>query len=91
MREIKLTLGKHLKDRGLRQIDFAEQTGLRKATISQLVNNKYHRIELKHLLTIMDALKITDFNEILTIKENTENTNETRTKLNKHSAKSDEI
>ncbi|UOQ86210.1 helix-turn-helix domain-containing protein [Gracilibacillus salinarum] len=69
MRQIKLTLDGHIKRLGYSQKEFAELSGLRTATISQLVNNKYDRIQLAHLLTVMETLKITDFNEILTIEE----------------------
>lgn len=68
-RRIIITLDDHIKRIGVQQKDFAESTGLRPATISQLVNNKYDRIQLSHLLTIMDELEITDFNKILSIKE----------------------
>lgn len=68
-RRIQLTLDKHLKINNINQKQFAEETGLREATISQMVNNKYDRIQLTHLLTVMDKLGIKDFNEILTIDE----------------------
>lgn len=67
MKKIRLTLDKHLLNRNLKQFEFAEMSGLRTATISQLVNNKYERIQLDHLLTIMETLDITDFNNILEI------------------------
>lgn len=68
-RKIMIKLSEHIHRLGVQQKQFAEMTGLRPATISQLVNNKYDRIQLSHLLTIMDTLGITDFNEILTITD----------------------
>ena len=67
-RYIKLKLGERIKELGVTQKEYAEEYVKRRpATISQLVNNKYDRIELKHLLTIMDEMGTEDFNEILTI------------------------
>lgn len=72
MRKIKIKLGEQLERHNLTQKEFAEKSGLRPATVSQLVNNKYDRIQLTHLLTVMDTLGITDFNEILRIVDETE-------------------
>jgi len=66
-RRIVLKLDEHIKRKGWQQKEFAELANLRPATVSQLVNNKYDRIQLAHLLAVMDALEITDFNDILTI------------------------
>jgi len=54
---------------------FAELSGLRPATISLMINNKYDRILLEHLLNLMQVLQITDFIDILEIIE---------LKINKH-------
>lgn len=64
---IVITLDEYLKNDNIKQKDFAEKTGLRTATVSQLVNNKYDRIQLDHLLKVMQTLGITDFNKILKI------------------------
>lgn len=69
MRKVKIKLDNHIKRLGMNQKEFAKLTGLRPATISQLVNNKYDRIQLSHLLAVMDALNTTDFNDLLTIEE----------------------
>lgn len=66
-RSIKVTLNAHITKLGVTQAQFAEMCGLRAATISQLVTGKYERIQMSHLLAIMDVLEITDFNEILAI------------------------
>lgn len=68
-RHIKLKLDERIKSLGITQKDYADKVKLRQATISQLVNNKYDRIELKTLLTIMDEMNTTNFNDILTIVE----------------------
>lgn len=67
--KIQITLAIHIKKLGISQKDFATLSGLREATVSQLVNNKYDRIQLSHLLTVMNTLKINDFNEILVIEK----------------------
>lgn len=67
-RSIKLKLGDRIKQLGITQEAYAEKVNLRPATISQLVNNKYDRIQLNHLLTIMDEMETEDFNDILTIE-----------------------
>lgn len=72
VKRIVLTLDKHLKNKNKNQKQFAQESGLREATISQMVNNKYDRIQLTHLLTVMEALNIKDFNDILTIEEDSD-------------------
>lgn len=67
MAYIRIKLDEHIKRSGKTQKDFADDVELRAATISQLVNNKYDRIQLAHLLQLMQKLNITDFNEILEI------------------------
>lgn len=69
MTKIKLKLDKQLKERNLKQKEFSEMSDLRPATISLMVNNKYDRLQLDHLLIVMQTLNITDFNEILEIIE----------------------
>lgn len=66
-RKIQLKVREHIIKQAVTQRVFAHRTGLREATISQMVNNNYKRVELEHLLIIMDYLKISDFNEILEI------------------------
>ena len=71
-KRIIVTLDEHLKIKNLMQKEFAEESGLRKATVSQLANNKYDRIQLDHLLKVMETLEITDFNKILRIVEDSD-------------------
>lgn len=66
-RSIKLKLNKRIEELDITQKEYAEKVGMRPATVSQLVNNKYDRIQLSHLLTIMDEMNTKDFNDILTI------------------------
>lgn len=66
-RSIKLKLNERIEELDITQKEYAEKVGMRPATISQLVNNKYDRIQLSHLLTIMDEMNTKNFNDILTI------------------------
>ncbi|RIJ63785.1 helix-turn-helix transcriptional regulator [Rummeliibacillus sp. POC4] len=72
MQRIKLKLDEHIKKLNIQQKEFAEMSKLRPATISQMVNNKYDRIQLEHLLKVMQTLDLTDFNEILEIVDERE-------------------
>ncbi|MFD1018681.1 helix-turn-helix domain-containing protein [Thalassobacillus hwangdonensis] len=67
-RKIVLKLKQHIDNFPGTQKDFAQKVGLREATVSQLVNNKYDRIQLTHILTLMDAIGTKDFNDIFEIK-----------------------
>ena len=55
---VRLRLSDILKERNLRQIDFAAQTGLSENTISDLTNNAVRQIRLDTLARICDALAI---------------------------------
>lgn len=71
-RTIKVNLSEHIRKLGVNQKEFAEMCNLRPATISQLMTGKYERLQLSHLLAIMDTLKEYDFNEILSIESDDE-------------------
>jgi len=67
-RYIRVKVKERIKELGVTQKEYAkEHVKLREATVSQLVNNKYDRIQLSHLLAIMDEMETEDFNDILTI------------------------
>lgn len=67
-RYIKLMLNERIKTLGITQKEYADKVNLRPATISQLVNNKYDRVQLSHLIAIMDEMETNDFNDILMIE-----------------------
>lgn len=69
MSKIRLKVKEHIERSGLTQAQFAEKVGLRPATISLMVNNKYDRLHLDHLVKLMNYLKTSDFNDILEIAE----------------------
>lgn len=69
MAKIYVRLKELLNERGLTQAQFAEMSGLRKATISELVNNQRMRLEKRHLETIITTLELKDINELLTLEE----------------------
>lgn len=63
-----------LEARGLTQTKLASITGLRPATISELVNGERSAITKAHFLTLMIALRITDITELLDIEFDEETT-----------------
>lgn len=67
MKKVILTIDKAMKKQGLNQKELAELSGLREATVSMLVRNKYDRVQLTHLEAIADALDINDISELMTI------------------------
>lgn len=65
MKIVRIQLAQILFDRKISQKQLSEMSGLREATISAIIRNNTDKINYKHLADIMEALKITDFNEIL--------------------------
>jgi putative transcriptional regulator len=57
-----------LERKGISQKELAALTGLREATISELVNDTRSAYNKKHLLKIMEVLNISDLNEILEVR-----------------------
>lgn len=58
-----------LKERDMTQARLAELTGIRKAAISEIVNNQRQTINRAHLERIADALGIEDVSELLTLAD----------------------
>jgi putative transcriptional regulator len=54
-----------LERRGMTQKELAELTGIREATISEMVNDSRSVYNKTHIVKVMDALNVTDLNEIL--------------------------
>jgi transcriptional regulator with XRE-family HTH domain len=57
-----------LERKGISQKELAAMTGLREATISELVNDSRSAYNKKHLLKIMEVLNISDLSEILEVR-----------------------
>ncbi|MCA1056133.1 helix-turn-helix transcriptional regulator [Rossellomorea aquimaris] len=66
--KIHIKLGDILRDRGLTQGDLHRLTGLRVATINELVNFKKKSLTVAHLVSIMIALRITDIRELIEVE-----------------------
>jgi DNA-binding Xre family transcriptional regulator len=66
--KIHIKLGDILRERGLTQGDLHRLTGLRVATINELVNFKKKSLTVAHLVSIMIALRITDIRDLIEIK-----------------------
>lgn len=68
-RQLIVKLGDILKERGKTQIELKEMTGLRAATISEIVNNQRRSINRDHLERVADALEIGDISELLELRD----------------------
>jgi DNA-binding Xre family transcriptional regulator len=66
--KIHIKLGNILRERGLTQGDLHRLTGLRVATINELVNFKKKSLTVAHLVSIMIALRITDIRDLIEIE-----------------------
>jgi DNA-binding Xre family transcriptional regulator len=66
--KVHIKLGKILRDRGMTQGDLHRLTGLRVATINELVNFKKKSLTVAHLIAIMIALRITDIRDLIEIE-----------------------
>lgn len=62
-------LGIILKERSMSQREFSRITGLRQATVNEIVNNKRNSIQFDHLLLILNFFETSDFNFIFEIIE----------------------
>lgn len=66
-RRIKICLKELLQELDMSQAELARKAEIREAVVSQMVNNRYRRLELSHIECIMRALDINDFNLLLKI------------------------
>lgn len=62
---IRLKLDKALKRRNMTQLKLARLTGIRQATISDMVQNKRGALNLRNLEQIIEILDIGDLSEII--------------------------
>jgi putative transcriptional regulator len=62
--EIKLKLGELLMKRGMTQRDLHEKTGIRLATISEMVTDTRSVYNRKHIATLVEFFNIEDMNEL---------------------------
>lgn len=62
---IQLRLDEILETRNMNQKELCELSGLRPTTVSEMCRGIRTAINLKHLETLMNALEIDDFNQIL--------------------------
>ncbi|MDA2738424.1 helix-turn-helix transcriptional regulator [Bacillus cereus group sp. Bc015] len=62
---IRCKLGEILKDRGITMQELSDLTGIRVATISELINMKRTTINVPHLIVIAMTLRITDMKDLL--------------------------
>ncbi|MFS8210794.1 helix-turn-helix domain-containing protein [Paenibacillus polymyxa] len=65
--KVKVMLGELIKARGISLNELSHKTGVRRAALSELANEKRENINFKHIEEIADALDITDIREIITL------------------------
>lgn len=73
MKKIKLQLNQLMHKHNLSITQLHIKTGIRRATLSELANERRQRIQFEHLEKIVNALNIQDMNELLSIVESDEN------------------
>lgn len=78
-KRIEFRLGKVLNRMEISQREFSRLTGMRLATVNEIVNNKKSNLNFDHLLAIMCFFETMDFNNILEVVEVKE---ESDTKIN---------
>ena len=75
MKKVHLRLNELLHKHNLSVSDLHIKTGIRRATLSELVNGKRQRIQLDHISKIATALNIDDMNEMMTLEDVSDNGN----------------
>lgn len=65
---VECKIGELLKARGLSLKDLSDLTGIRMASISELLNMKRSAINTSHIVAIAIVLRITDLSEMFEIK-----------------------
>jgi transcriptional regulator with XRE-family HTH domain len=73
---LKCKLGEVLKERGMKMQELSDLSGIRIATISELINMKRSSFSVPHLLVIAQVLRITDISKLFEfiMPEDTEET-----------------
>jgi len=66
--ELKVKLKEVLNERGMSQVELAEKTGLTRTVISELATNRRTSINREHINKVLQALEITDMNEMFEVK-----------------------
>lgn len=69
MKQVVLELNVLMHKHNLSITQLHIKTGIRRATLSELANNRRQRIQFDHLERIINALDITDMNEVIRIVE----------------------
>ncbi|WP_431085662.1 helix-turn-helix domain-containing protein [Paenibacillus sp. 8b26] len=72
--KVKVMLGELIKVRGISLNELSHKTGVRRAALSELANEKRENINFKHIEEIADALNITDIREIITLIDEEQST-----------------
>ncbi|MFD9628635.1 helix-turn-helix domain-containing protein [Peribacillus muralis] len=68
--EIVCKLGELMTDRGINQTELSRLTGIRQATINDIIHDKKHTMNKEHTMILMLVLKLTDINQLYEVKFN---------------------
>ncbi|MGE6515218.1 helix-turn-helix domain-containing protein [Lysinibacillus sphaericus] len=67
--EIEVKLKKLLAEKGMKQVELSNLTGLTQRTISELKNDQVERLSKNTLCKIAEALEIEDIRELIDFKK----------------------
>ena len=68
--EIVCKLGELMNDRGLNQTELSRLTGIRQATINDIIHDRKHTMNKEHTMILMLVLKLTDINQLYEVRFN---------------------
>ena len=68
--KIKINLRKLLQEKNVTQLELSQLTGIRQATISEIVNRRRRSVNLNYLESIMKVLEITDISRLIQLEVN---------------------
>ncbi|ALP36776.1 Cro/Cl family transcriptional regulator [Paenibacillus sp. IHB B 3084] len=72
--KVKIMLGEVIKSKAISLNQLSYKTGVRRAALSELANDKRENINFKHIEQIAKALDISDIREIITLIDEEQST-----------------
>ena len=66
---LRIKLKELMKGKNITQLALSEETGIRQAAISELINMKRQSVNIEHLNLIITAMKVSDVNKLFEIVE----------------------
>lgn len=69
MKKVEIRLAEILKERKMKQGEFAEKAEMRPNAVSNLCRGYVDRLSIEHIEKIVNTLDLEDINELITLKE----------------------